>query len=170
MKNKIIFFLSALLVISVVINSCKKQSPQDSISSLFTSGAWQLSSVVRYTTVGSSSSDTILNTGCDTTQIFTFTKSTCAYTNFHCIDQPTSTGNWSLSADGLNLYSNIACKDTLPGDSCCSVAHPFAYAQIVSIGLYQMTLQTGDIGGYYGPTTKRILYRYSFVRVTSTSN
>jgi len=170
MKNKIIFFLAALLVISVVINSCKKQSPQASIASLFTNGSWQLASVMRYNIVGSNSTNDTLNTSCDTTQIFTFNNNTCSYTNFHCIDQPTSTGNWSLSSNGLDLYSNIACKDTLPGDSCCTVTHPFAYAQIVSIGLYQMTLQTGDIGSYYGPTTKRTVYSYSFIHVNKTTN
>jgi hypothetical protein len=165
MKKTIIFFLSALLIVGMVINSCKKQDPQTSIASLFTNGSWQLSSVMRLNIVGGNTTTDTLNTNCDTTQIFTFTKNTCSYTNFHCIDQPTSTGNWSLSTNGLVLYSNIACKDTLPKDSCCTIAHPFIYTQIVSIGLYQMTLKTGDVGSYYGPTTKRTVYMYSFIRV-----
>lgn len=169
-NNKIIFFLAALLAASIVVNSCKKETTQASIHSLFTNGTWQLATVNKFTIIGNSSITDTLNTNCDTTQIFTFNGNNCTYTNFHCIDQPTAAGTWSLSTDGLNLYSNITCKDTLPGDSCCTVTTPFAHAQIVSIGLYQMTLQTGDIGNYYGTTTKRTLYRYGFVHITKAAN
>jgi len=167
MKNKKIFaFLSVLLATSVVINSCSKESPSAAVGSLFTNGTWQLASVMRFNYVGSSqTSQDTLNTTCDTTQFFTFsTNKTCTYTNYHCIDQPTTTGTWALTTNGLVLNANLTCKDTVSADSCCTTVHPFADAQIVNIGLYSMVLQVGDIGSYYTSTQKRTLYRYGFVR------
>ena len=168
-NNKIIVFLSALLVISAVINSCKKDNPQTSIASLFTYGRWELASVERQDLLGSSFLLDTIYTTCDTTQFFIFpTNSTCTFSNYHCIDQQ-GTGTWSLTSNGLYLQSDIALKDTLPGNSCCTIKHPFGYAQILNIGLYSMALKTGDIAAYYTSTTKRTIYTYNFVRVSTTN-
>jgi len=168
-NNKIIVFLSILLVISVVINSCKKDNPQTSIASLFTNGKWELASVERQDLLGSSYLLDTIYTACDTTQFFNFpTNSSCTFSNYHCIDQQ-STGTWSLTSNGLYLQSNIALKDTLTGDSCCVIKHPFEYAQIVNVGLYSLALRTGDIGAYFTATQKRTIYIYSFVRISTTN-
>jgi hypothetical protein len=166
MKNKkILFFLCALIAASFVINSCKKETQQDLLHSLFTTGTWQLSAVIKHSYVGSTGpiNDT-LNTTCDTTQFFTFANNTCTYTNFHCITQ-SKTGSWTLINNGLYLQSNIAMKDTVSADSCCVVVQPFANTQIVNLGNYSMTLNTGDIGAYYTATQKRTIYTYTFVRI-----
>jgi len=170
MKHKIIFFfIACLLLTSIAINSCKKDN-NTSIQTLFTTGRWQLASVLVYHYLGSSqtSIDTF-NTTCDTTQFFAFpTNNTCTYTNFHCVHQPTSTGTWSLTRDQLYLQANIACTDTLSGGAGTTTAHPFSYAKIVTLGPYSMVLQTGDIGAYYTSTTKRTIYQYGFVHQTTT--
>lgn len=168
-KNKIIIFLSVLLAISVIVNSCKKDNPQTSIASLFTAGKWELASVERQDLLGSSTLLDTIYTTCDTTQFFNFpTNSTCTFSNYHCIDQQ-STGSWALTTNGLYLQSTIALKDTLPGDSCCVIKHPFGNAQIVNVGLYSLALKTGDIAAYYTSTQKRTIYIYSFVRISTTN-
>lgn len=168
MKNKkVIFFLAGLLLGGMVINSCKKDD-KSSINTLFTTGTWQLASVMAYHYLGSSqtSIDT-LNTTCDTSQVFTFnTNGTCTYTNYHCVPQPTSTGTWTLTNDKLFLECVIACKDTLPGGAGTTTAHPFIYTKIFTLGPYSMILQTGDIGAYYTSTTRRTVYQYGFVHIT----
>ena len=174
MKNKhVFFFLTALVGISMFINSCKKDA-QTSIQALFTDGKWQLASVVKLRYVGATQllpvpSDT-LNTTCDSTQIFTFnTNNTCTYTNFDCIAQPKSSGTWSLSNDQLFLMSNMMCTDTIAGGTVSS-GQPFAYTQIFNIGQYSMILRTGNIATYYTSTTKRTIIQYGFVHPTSTGN
>src|SRR5579875_1847293 len=104
MKNRILyFFLPMLLVLSLVSNSCKKESQKQLIQSLLTQGSWQLASVMVYNYLGNSvlSIDT-LNTNCSFTQIFQFNNdNTCTYTNFACLSQPVAKGAWSLTSDQL---------------------------------------------------------------------
>jgi|EndMetStandDraft_4_1072995.scaffolds.fasta_scaffold331329_2 hypothetical protein len=161
MKNKLPFlFISGLILINLLSNSCKKDK-QNNIAALFSSGSWQLASV-RYTiSVGDTIKlDTILNTTCDTTQVFTFKDDkTCTYTNFNCIHQPTASGNWALSENNLFLNSDIVCKDTTKVGS----SKPFANAQIYNIGQYSLVLLTGDIQNYT-INTKRKVIRYGFVK------
>jgi hypothetical protein len=161
MKNKLPFlFISGLILINLLSNSCKKDK-QNNIADLFSSGSWQLASV-RYTiSVGDTIKlDTTLNTTCDTTQVFTFKEDkTCTYTNFDCIHQPTASGNWALSENNLYLNSDIVCKDTTKVGS----SKPFANAQIYNIGQYSLVLLTGDIQNYT-INTKRKVIRYGFVK------
>ncbi|MES2378977.1 MAG: lipocalin family protein [Bacteroidota bacterium] len=161
MKSKLPFlFISGLILINLLSNSCKKDK-QNNIEALFSSGSWQLASV-RYTiSVGDTIKlDTVLNTKCDTTQVFTFKEDkSCTYTNFDCIHQPTAKGNWALSENNLFLSSDIVCKDTTKVGS----SKPFANAQIYNIGQYSLVLLTGDIQNYT-INTKRKVIRYGFVR------
>ncbi|MBC7400034.1 MAG: hypothetical protein H7289_08820 [Mucilaginibacter sp.] len=161
MKNKLPFlFISGLILINLLSNSCKKDK-QNNIEALFSSGSWQLASV-RYTiSVGDTIKlDTVLNTKCDTTQVFTFKEDkSCTYTNFDCIHQPTAKGNWALSANNLFLSSDIVCKDTTKVGS----SKPFTNSQIYNIGQYSLVLLTGDIQNYT-INTKRKVIRYGFVR------
>ena len=169
MKHKIIFFfIAGLLLTGVAVNSCKKDN-NTSLQTLFTTGRWQLASVLVYHYLGSSqtSIDTF-NTTCDSTQFFTFpTNNTCAFTNYHCIAQST-TGTWSLTKDQLYLMVNMTCLDTLTGGKVTKPTPVFAYTKIMTLGPYSMTLQTGDIGAYYTSTTKRTIYQYGFVHQTTT--
>ena len=169
MRNKtIFFFLTGLVLISMVVNSCKKESQLTSIQSLFTAGKWQLASIVITRFIGANQSPPVpsdtLNTTCDSTQLFTFnTNNTCTYSNFACMPQVV-TGSWSLTADAHYLLCEIACKDTLAGGVTIGTVKPFIYSQIVNLGQYSMILNTGDIATYYTATTRRRIVTYGFVR------
>jgi hypothetical protein len=161
MKTKIPFlFVSGLLLINLLSNSCKKDA-QTSIQTLFTTGKWQLATVNTTITVG----DTVkyadtLNANCDTTQLFTFNAdNTCTYTNFDCKHQPTASGHWSLSSDQLFLISDVKCQDT----TAVGTSKPFALAKIENIGQYSMVLTTGDIQNFTSNTRRKVL-RYGFIR------
>ena len=165
-KQKKIFFLTILLVTGLLINSCKK-SNQSTVQLLLTRSPWQLASVLVYNYLGSSQVGTTdtLNTKCDSTQIFTFnSNNTCTYTNFECIPQKKSTGNWTLSTDQLTLISNLQCTDTLKGGNIDPLpSKPFQNAKIINVGQYSLVLQTGDVNTFYSPTTKRRIMQYGFV-------
>ena len=166
MKNKTLyFFLSLLVILSVVVNSCKKETQAQLISSLLTQSKWQLASVTVDNNLGTTLiSSYTLNTTCDTNQYFIFnSNNTCSYANFECIDQPTATGTWTLSSDQLFLMANMTCKDTLTG-SVPSTGKPFAYAEIYTLGEYSMVLETGDIGVYISPTTSTRIVYWGFIR------
>jgi hypothetical protein len=160
MKNKTpLLIVLALLSINLLSNSCKKDN-QGTISSLFTNGNWQLASVIVTTTDSLITVTDTLNANCNLTQLFTFNAdNTCTYTNFDCQSQ-TKSGNWSLSTDQLTLYSNITCNFT----SVALSSKPFINAQIYSIGLYSMVLQTGDYNVIPTQTNKTKVIRYGFVR------
>jgi len=166
-----LFFIVALLFVSTVINSCKKDSQSTFVQSLFSNGSWQLASVQVFHFLGSSniSTDT-LNTMCDSTQLFTFnTDHSCTYTNFDCLAQTKAVGTWTTSTDQLFLMADITCVDTIPGNKISS-GKPFIYTKIVNLGQYSMILQTGDINTFYTANTKRTIMQYGFVRVTTTGN
>jgi len=167
MKNKILFFsLACILLTGLAANSCKKDD-NASIQTLFTTGTWQLASVKVTNYLGSSTINTYyLDTTCSQTQFFTFPNTTnCTFTNYHCITQ-TTTGTWSLTKDKLYLMVNMTCLDTLAGGKDTVKKPAFANTKIVNLGPYSMTLQTGDIGAYYTPTTKRTIFEYAFVHRT----
>jgi len=170
MKHKIIFlFTACLLLAGVAINSCKKDN-NTSIQTLFTTGTWQLASVKVTNYLGGSTVNTFYlnDTACTKTQFFTFpSNNTCAFTNYHCIAQSTN-GTWSLSKDQLFLMVNMTCLDTLAGGKVTKPTQVFANTKIVNLGPYSMTLQTGDIGAYYTPTTKRTIFEYAFIHKTTT--
>jgi hypothetical protein len=161
MKNKILFlFLPLLIITSVGVNSCKKESKLTSIQALFTNGTWQLASEVALNYLGSNqlATDT-LNKNCAITQMFTFSSdNNCSYTNYDCITQ-SAQSSWSLSSDALFLYTNLSLTQS---DS--TKAKPFSTCKIINLGSYSMVLQTGDISVFPGPTTKRRIYQYGFVR------
>lgn len=160
--------MACLLLAGFAINSCKKDN-NTSIQTLFTTGAWQLASVKVTNYLGSSTINTyyLNDTTCIKTQFFTFpSTNTCTFTNYHCIGQSTN-GTWSLTKDQLYLMVNMTCLDTLAGGKDTVSIHVFAYTKILNLGPYSMTLQTGDIGAYYTPTTKRTIFEYAFVHKTT---
>jgi hypothetical protein len=160
MKNKFPLLLLSGLLITLLYNSCKKDS-QNSIQVLFTNTPWQLASVVAHNFVGNSetSRDT-LNVNCDSLQVFTFYKdNTCNYTNFDCLPQKSTTASWSLAPNKLYLIANIVCKDTTANGS----SMPFIDAHILNLGQYSMVLETGDIQPNYSLTAKRRIVTYGFV-------
>ncbi|MDB5158872.1 MAG: hypothetical protein JWR50_3579 [Mucilaginibacter sp.] len=161
MKNKLSYLIIAALILTgLFINSCKKDS-QNSIATILSAGAWQLSSVRVITTVGDTTKlDTTLNAVCDTTQVLTFNiDQTCTYSNFNCKHQPTARGHWSLTANRLFLNSDIVCQDTTAAGS----SKPFSYAQIYNVGDYSLVLITGDIQNFVS-SKKRTTMRYGFIR------
>jgi hypothetical protein len=161
MKHKRLLLLLPCLIIAMVVNSCKKTS-LNPIQALFTGGTWQLASVMAFNYVGSQevSIDT-LNTTCLSTQNFTFnTNNTCTYTNFDCITQTPSAGQWSLTPNELFLQANIVCKDTTAAGS----SMPFSYAKIQNLGQYSLVLWTGDIQPNYSLTQPRRIVQYGFIR------
>jgi hypothetical protein len=164
MKIKYLMLLFTGLIVSMVVNSCKKEN-QVTIQSLFTGDTWQLASVLATNWVGPSaiSVDT-LNAKCNLTQFFTFNSdNTCTYTNFDCIQQSPASAQWSLSSDQVTLFANVVCKDTTARGS----STPFANAQINNLGNYSLVLTTGDIATNYSLTAKRRTIQWGFVRVKS---
>ncbi len=160
MKNVSLIFVVCLLLLSVLINSCKKEKGT-SVQNLFTSGKWELTTVIVTVTQGDSVKYDTLNTDCPEKQLFTFNADgTCNYTNFHCITQ-LSNGRWSTSPDQLYLKSDMVCQDTFKVGTGKSM--PFTNAQILTLGQYSMVLVTGDIQNY-STTQKRTVRRYGFVK------
>ena len=169
MKNKRIFlFLLSLVVVSIGVNSCKKQS-QSPIQQLFTGGFWELASITAtYYTGNQQDSVVSLNsdTVCHATQKFTFlSNNTCTYTNFDCLTQTTAAASWSLTSNQLYLQANVVCKDTTAKGS----SMPFAYAQIENLGEFSLILNIGDIAPNYSLTQKRVIYQYGFIRQQPTT-
>jgi hypothetical protein len=162
MKIKYILLLLAGLMTAMIVNSCKKQN-QTTIQTLFTGGAWQLSSVQAiYFTGNKIDSSVTLNSTCNLTQFFTFnSNNTCTYTNFDCIQQSSPSAQWSLSSDQLTLFANVVLKDTTAAGS----SMPFANAQIMNLGQFSLVLLTGDLQTNYSLTKKRKQVQYGFVHV-----
>lgn len=157
--------IPALLLVSLFVNSCKKQLDSD-IPDLLVNGTWQLSSV----RVTISRGDTIKYDSTYTvnlcTQNFTFSKDkTCTYTNFDCIPQETK-GAWDLRDNRLTLVSNIMCKDTAAASG--GTSKPFIKCAINSLGRYSMVLLTGDYINYNNSAIRRVV-RYGFVRQNPTN-
>jgi hypothetical protein len=160
-QNKSSFLLLAIILIALVVNSCKKDNT-GSIKTLFTGGKWQLASVLAFNYIGNTetSIDT-LNDSCKLTQFFTFnTDNTCTYVNFDCITQTSTSATYSLTPNQLFLNTNIVCKDTTAAGS----SMPFANAGIINLGQYSLVLQTGDIAPNYSLTAKRRIIQYGFIR------
>jgi hypothetical protein len=151
------------VAISLVVNSCKKET-QSPIEQLFTGGTWQLASVVAtYYTGNTQDSTKTLNsdTVCSLQQYFTFfTNNTCTYTNFDCLTQTPAAASWSLASNDLYLQAAVVCKDTTEKGS----SIPFADAQIVSLGHFSLVLNIGDIQPNYSLTQKRVIIQYGFIR------
>ena len=164
MKNKRFFlFLTGLVLVSLVVNSCKKDT-QSPIKQLFTGGTWQLASVYAVNYIGNQavSMDTLnTDTACHATQFFTFnTNNTCTYTNFDCITQSPAAASWTLTPNQLFLETNIVCKDTTKVGS----SMPFANAEIINLGQFSLVLLTGDIQPNYSLTKPRRTVQYGFIR------
>src|ERR1700761_220556 len=101
-KKNLLLLLVIISVIVLINNSCKKQQ-QTTVTQQLSAGPWQLASVQVTYTNKLVTTDTTLNTTCNSSQVFTFNAdNTCTYTNFDCLSQ-TSSGHWSLSADQLTL-------------------------------------------------------------------
>jgi hypothetical protein len=156
-------FLAALIILGLIVNSCKKTG-QTPIATLFTGGTWKLASIEVKEFVGNQGvKDTTMNDTCS--QYFTFNlDKTCTYTNFNCMTQ-TVKGNWSLTQNQLFLNADVTLKDTSKSGS----SQPFINTQIQTLGQYSMVLNTGDIAPNYSLTQHRRIVVYGFVRQTSVS-
>jgi hypothetical protein len=167
MKNKTpLVFVLGLVIINLLSNSCKKDSDSN-IPHLLTAGTWLLANVQVTNYVGDTKigdADT-LYVGCDSTQTFTFnTNNTCTFVNFACLAQKT-TGNWSLTANRLYLTSDMTCKDTTGNvGAAIKQIQPFTNAQISTLGVYSLVLQTGDVEPNYSSTKRRRIVRYGFIK------
>ncbi|NHA05176.1 hypothetical protein G7092_15310 [Mucilaginibacter sp. HC2] len=167
MRNKIpLLFVLGLVMINLLINSCKKDNDSN-IPHLLTSGSWLLATVQVNNYVGDAQigiTDT-LYVNCDSTQTFTFnTNNTCTFVNFACLAQKT-TGNWSLTANRLYLTSDMTCKDTTGNlGAAIKQIQPFSNAQITTLGVYSLVLQTGDVQPNYSATSRRRIVRYGFIK------
>ncbi len=167
MKNKILyFFLPLLVILSMVSNSCKKDSQTQLVESLLTHGQWQLASVMVFNYLGSTQLPTdTLNTTCTIKQVFQFTSDhKCTYSNFACRTQ-NSSGNWSLTQNDLFLQVNLNAVDTVAGTKGLDTVttRPFIYCQLYNLGQYSLVIQTGDVSTYYTSTTRRRIVQYGFV-------
>ena len=151
--------LLAVLIIGLIVNSCKKTG-LNAIPALFTGGTWQLASIETKNYIGNQQTkDTTINDTCG--QHFTFNAdNTCTYTTFNCITQ-TASGTWTLTPNQLYLNADMVCKDT----SAAGTSKPFINAQINNLGVYSMILYTGDIAPNYSLTQPRTIVIYGFVRV-----
>ena len=165
MKNKTLpLFLLGLVLVTLLVNSCKKDK-QGTIESVLTSSGWQLASVTQTTYLGEAILTTEnLNTSCSLTQIFSFkTDNTCTYTNFECLLQNAS-GNWALSPDKLTLYVDMVSQDSTAAGS----SKPFATTRIINLGLYSMVVETGPVSNF-STTVPRKIRRYGFIRQKTTN-
>ena len=155
-------FIALMAVVCIIINSCKRDNV-DNISTLLTSGYWQLASVRQVKFLGDTQlSDT--TTTCDSVQTFTFNKDkTCTFVNFGCAANRIN-GSWSLNSTKLFLMSDL----TAP-DSTGKPYQPFGYTRISNLGDYSLVLETGDIQNYYNATDRRTLYRWGFVRIKTST-
>ena len=165
MKNKTLpLFLLGLVLVTLLVNSCKKDK-QGTIESVLTSSGWQLASVTQTTYLGEAIVTTEnLNTSCSLTQIFSFkTDNTCTYTNFECLLQNAS-GNWALSPDKLTLYVDMVSQDSTAAGS----SKPFATTRIINLGLYSMVVETGPVSNF-STTVPRKIRRYGFIRQKTTN-
>ena len=160
MKNKNLYFLLAgLMVLSFMFNSCKKDKT-DSLQSLFTTGKWELGSVIEYKLLGNQelSKDTL---ECDSSQIFKFNDDmTCSYTNMDCV-ATTVSGKWSLSDTRLFLFADL----TYPTVTSAGTNQPFINSRISNLGDFSMVLETGDLQTYYTATERRTIRRWGFIRI-----
>ncbi|MDR3694362.1 lipocalin family protein [Mucilaginibacter sp.] len=165
-KCKRALFIIAGLVTALVINSCKKTSIS-SIQQLFTGGTWELASFQTIYYTGNQADSTVTDSStCLNSQFFTFnTNNTCTYTNFDCITQTSAAATWSLTGNQLFLQTSVVCKDTTKAGT----STPFAYAQIMNLGIYSLVLNTGDIQPNYSLTAKRKVFVYGFIRQKGTT-
>ncbi|WP_183563102.1 lipocalin family protein [Mucilaginibacter sp. SP1R1] len=167
MKNKIpLLFILGLISINLLSNSCKKGN-NSNIPHLLTNGTWQLATLQATNYIGDSqigNPDT-LNVNCDSVELFTFkTDNTCTYTNFDCLPQTTS-GTWTLTENNVFFTSDMICKDTTAtGTPVTPSPMPFSNTKIVTLGVYSMVLETGDVQPNYSSTKKRRVVRYGFIR------
>jgi hypothetical protein len=171
MKNKFLLsFIPGLVIISMLVNSCKKDN-NSNIPALLTNGVWQLASiqVFHYTGNTQIGNPDTLNTDCPHSQYFTFkTDNTCSYTNFDCQVQ-TATGSYTLSQNRLYFASDMVAKDTVAGGA-VSTEKPFTNTQIFNLGTYSLVLQTGDVEPNYSATKPRTIKRYGFIRQKAITN
>ena len=159
MKKTRWLLILSILILALLINSCKK-SGQSPIQTLFTGGQWQLASVqVTYYTGNETDSVVTINTPCIQDFIFN-TNNTCTYSNFDCITQTSPVAQWTLTGNELFLQTNMVCKDTTAAGS----SMPFSNAGILTLGQYSLVLQTGDIQPNYSLTAKRKIIQWGFVR------
>ncbi|MFI5139890.1 MAG: hypothetical protein ACHQIM_18855 [Sphingobacteriales bacterium] len=161
MRSKRLLLIFMVLVIAMVINSCKK-SGQKPIAALFTGRTWQLTSLqVTHWTGNQLDSTSTLPVPCK--EDFTFNAdNTCTYSNFDCDNQTSPAAAWSLTGDQLYLQTNVVCK--LTGLRRGPSSTPFSYASIQNLGQYSLILWTGSIQPNYSLTAKRTIYQYGFVR------
>jgi hypothetical protein len=164
MKNRTRLFLLGLVLVALLVDSCKKIA-QSSIENALTSSPWQLASVTQTTYLGDAITSTeTLNTNCSLTQIFSFkTDNSCTYTNFECVQQNAS-GKWSLSPDKLILYVDMNSQDT----TATGISKPFATSRIINLGLYSMVVETGPVSNF-STTVPRKIRRYGFIRQKTTN-
>lgn len=157
--KKSYILLAGTLLLGLVFNSCKKEKT-DNIRNLFTTGKWQLGTVIEYKLLGNQelSKDTI---ECDSAQIFKFNDDmTCSYSNFDC-SATTVNGKWSLSDTRLFLFANI----TYPTATSTGSTQPFINSRISNLGEFSMVLETGDLQNYYTATDRRTIRRWGFIRI-----
>ncbi|MDP9078261.1 MAG: hypothetical protein M3O71_12590 [Bacteroidota bacterium] len=161
MKKRYLLLLSVVLI-GLVINSCKKTG-QNAIPALFSGGTWQLASIETATYTGNTQlTDTTVNDTCG--QYFTFKPDfTCTYTNFNCLTQ-SSSGTWALTPNQLYLNADMTCDSTTT-----TKTKPFINAQIITLGVYSMVLNTGDIAPNYSLTKPRKIVKYGFIRQKTTT-
>jgi len=166
MKNKTpLVFVLGLVMINLLSNSCKKDI-NSNIPHLLTTGTWLLANVQVTNFVGDAQIGTAdtLYVGCDSTQTFTFnTNNTCTFVNFACLAQNT-TGTWTLTPNRLFFTSDMTCKDTTGNKGVIRQTQPFTNAQIYTLGIYSLVLQTGDVEPNYSSTKRRRIVRYGFIK------
>lgn len=164
LMKKRYFWLLSVIIIAFIINSCKKTG-KNAIPALFSGGTWQLASIEVTTYIGNEQmTDTTMNDTCG--QYFTFKADyTCNYVNFNCISQ-SANGTWGLTENQLYLNADVTLDSTATVKT-----KPFINAQIITLGVYSMVLNTGDISPNYSLTKARRIVKYGFIRQkTATGN
>ncbi|MGI4806224.1 MAG: hypothetical protein ACRYFL_15770 [Janthinobacterium lividum] len=164
MTKKLPLLFLLLLLVSLTINSCKKED-QVSLTVFLTQKPWKLALKQRLAYVNNAlvKTDT-LESACKLSQTLTFNSNTYTYQNYACATASVN-APWSFTSDYLYLNLNSIISVTTPSVTTASVIIPSKrnVARIINLGQYSLVFDAGDINTVHTITDSVIVYRYGFI-------
>ncbi|WP_295773301.1 hypothetical protein [uncultured Mucilaginibacter sp.] len=182
-KKLPLLLIPGIMLLGLLINSCKKEDSGSYINTLLTNGVWRLASVrTELFHADTSKRRDTLNTNCNLLQTFTFTNDgSCSYANFHCLQQ-NAAGRWQLRtanttnqsnnnntnnnnlADSVFLNADVICKDTIKTNKGSS--RPFLGVRITNLGENSLVIEHTRLDTVYRTPVvvqRRLVTRYGFI-------
>ena len=157
--------LLAGILLTLLLNSCKKDEQASLRDYLSGYGRWELASLQSTSSkrFAVSVTDTLITTcGTDRFNLAFDASNNVSFQNFQCL-KGTATGSWTLNKDSLMMHINVRVTDTLHRTSKAENLVPFANARIETLGRNSLVLIIGDIKPYYPDDSTHVSYRYSFI-------